>query len=102
MASCDSESDYSDAVDLGFRAFMVTPKGDATPRPGLMLCPASHEHEARTGKRTECAKCGACSGAGGKGERMPSVFIPAHGATASRVKSCPAAAAMVGAMGALS
>jgi hypothetical protein len=102
MASCDSESDYSDAVDLGFRAFMVTPKGDATPRPGLMLCPASHEHEARTGKRTECAKCGACSGASGKGERMPSVFIPAHGATASRVKSCPAAASMVQAMGALS
>lgn len=102
MASCDSQSDYSDAVDSGFRAFLVTPKGDATPRPGLMLCPASHEHEARTGKRTNCARCGACSGAGGKGERMPSVFIPAHGATASRVKPCPAAAAMVQAMGALS
>jgi len=112
MASCDSESDYRAAVDSGFRAFYVVPKNSvnaAAPSaysvgshiPGAMLCPASDEFEAFHGRKTECAKCGACSGAGGKGARMPSVFIPAHGATGGRIDgaSCPAASAILERMG---
>jgi len=112
MASCDSESEYRAAVDAGFRAFYVVPENSinaASPSAysvgahieGAMLCPASDAFEAMHGKKTSCEKCGACSGAGGKGARMPSVFIPAHGATGGRIDgaSCPAAAAIIERMG---
>ncbi len=85
MASCDSVADYNAATRLGFRAFLVTPRGDASPRENMTLCPASSEFEQLHGRKTNCAKCGLCSGAMGKGENKKSVFIPAHGATASRV-----------------
>lgn len=113
MASCDSAADLHAARDAGFRAFLVTPKsGDYATRSilsvgahidGAMICPASDEFAAVTGRKSECAKCGACSGAGGKGARMPDVFIPAHGATANRVtgQACPAASRILANMGAL-
>jgi hypothetical protein len=96
MASCDSESDKQEATRLGFRCFVVIPRG-LTPLnkaslpvgsivSGAMLCPASKEFKEITGKLTSCARCGACSGLLGKGKDMPNVFIPAHGATANRVK----------------
>ena len=112
MASCDSAADLRAARDAGFRAFYVTPANvDLGGRSvlsvgahidGAMLCPASEEFEAVAGKRTQCIKCGACSGAGGKGARMPDVFIPAHGAGAGKVQgdTCPAAARMLEKMGA--
>jgi hypothetical protein len=107
MASCDSAAEYRASIDAGFRAFYVVPQDaiDKTASPysvgshidGAMMCPASSEFEAFHGRKTSCEKCGACSGAGGKGARMPSVFIPAHGATANRVaeNNCPAAARMI-------
>ena len=108
MASCDSMPEYRAASDAGFRAFLVVPADsiDASARSlysvgshidGAMICPASDEFEAYHGRKTECAKCGACSGAGGKGARMPSVFIPSHGATGGRVTGaqCPAASRMI-------
>ena len=113
MASCDSAADYRAAVDAGFRAFYVIPRDsfDAGAASlysvgahidGAMICPASDEFAEFHGRKTECAKCGACSGAGGKGARMPSVFIPAHGATGGRIDGaeCPAALAMLQKIGA--
>lgn len=95
MASCDNMADYTAATAAGFRAFLVTPAGSvtaATPSlysvgahvPGAMICPASKEFEDHHGRRTSCLKCGACSGATGKGATFPNVFIPAHGSTRNR------------------
>lgn len=94
MASCDSVADYADATAQRYRAFLVTPKNaDYSSRSllsvgsrvvGAMICPASGEFAELTGHKTNCSSCGACSGAEGKGKTMPNVFIPAHGATASR------------------
>lgn len=112
MASCDNAADYAAAQALGFRAFLVTPQSPAYAQrsilsvgahvAGAMICPASTEFENVTGRLSSCAKCGACSGAQGKGAHMPNVFIPAHGATGGRIKaqdpvaaSCPAALAIV-------
>lgn len=108
MASCDSAAEYRASIDAGFRAFLVVSSDaiDTSARSlysvgahidGAMICPASDEFEAFHGRKTECAKCGACSGAGGKGARMPSVFIPAHGATGGRIAEtqCPAVAKII-------
>lgn len=107
MASCDSAADLHAARNGGFRGFLVTsastPDSGAARVDGAMLCPASDEFESLHGRKTECAKCGACSGAGGKGQRMPDVFIPAHGATKGRIAAdvCPATARILANMGAL-
>lgn len=100
MASCDAEPEYRAAIDAGFRAFYVVPRGADLQVSGAMLCPASDEFESMHGRKTECAKCGACSGADRKGARMPSVFIPAHGATGGRITgaACPAAMAILNRM----
>jgi len=114
MASCDSAADLRAARDGGFRGFLVTP-ANAFPVSrallsvgahidGAMICPASREFEQITGRKSSCVKCGACSGAGGKGATMPDVFIPAHGPTAGRVNSapvCPATARILANMGVL-
>lgn len=112
MASCDSAADYRAAIDAGYRAFYVVPKG-ATENgrsvlsvgahiDGAMICPASKEFEQATGKRTDCASCGACSGAGGKGERMPNVFIVDHGQVGiDTPAACPAATRILENMGGL-
>lgn len=113
MASCDSAADLHAARDGGFRGFLVTSASMPLAGrsvlsvgahiDGAMLCPASDEFAAQYGRKTECAKCGACSGAGGKGQRMPDVFIPAHGATKGRIAAdtCPATARILANMGAL-
>ena len=106
MASCDSARDYRAAIDQGYRAFYVIPKG-ATDNgrsvlsvgahiDGAMICPASKEFEQAAGKRTNCAACGACSGAGGKGAKMPNVFIVDHGMVGiDKPAACPAASKML-------
>lgn len=113
MASCDSAADLAAARDGGFRAFYVLPHGAIKTRDdvkanavvsGAMLCPASNEFETFTGRKTSCIDCGACSGAGGKGARMPDVIIPDHGTkkrgnAAAMAAACPAAAAMLERMG---
>lgn len=114
MASCDSAADLHAARDAGFRCFYVVPYGAIKTRadvkagaivPGAMACPASSEFEQVTGRKTSCAECGACSGASGKGARMPDVIIPDHGTkkrgnAAAMAAACPAAAAMLQRMGA--
>jgi hypothetical protein len=114
MASCDSAADLHAARDAGFRAFYVIPHGAINSRadtrvnavvPGAMLCPASSEFETYTGRQTSCIACGACSGMGGKGARMPDVIIPDHGTkrrgnAAKLADQCPAAARMLQRMGA--
>lgn len=114
MASCDSAADLHAARDAGFRAFYVIPHGAINSRAdtrvnavvdGAMLCPASGDFETYTGRKTSCLDCGACSGASGKGARMPDVIIPDHGTkkrgnAAKLAMQCPAAAAMLARMGA--
>jgi len=114
MASCDSAADLHAARDAGFRAFYVVPHGAINSRAdtragavvsGAMLCPASKEFETHTGRQTSCIACGACSGMGGKGARMPDVIIPDHGTkrrgnAAKLAAQCPAAARMLERMGA--
>jgi hypothetical protein len=114
MASCDNAADLRAARDAGFRCFYVVPYGVINSRAdtrasavvdGAMLCPASGDFETYTGRRTSCLDCGACSGAGGKGARMPDVIIPDHGTkkrgnAAKLATQCPAAAAMLERMGA--
>jgi len=114
MASCDNAADLGAARDAGFRAFYVVPHGAVKSRAdvkagavvsGAMLCPASGDFEKFTGRKTSCIDCGACSGAGGKGQRMPDVIIPDHGTkkrgnAAKLAAQCPAAAKMLERMGA--
>lgn len=69
MASCD-ESDYELANSMGWRAFIVT-KGVKRIN-GSAPCPASKE----SGKRVNCADCGACSGLNGRG--VKNINIAAH------------------------
>lgn len=101
MASCDSAADFRAAIDAGFRGFYVLPKTDNAPKiAGAMNCPASKEHEQKTGRRTTCAACGACSGSAGKGARMPSVYIIDHGIKGIDAPACPATSRMLENMGA--
>jgi hypothetical protein len=58
MASADSRADATDAVASGWRVFHVGEWKGA----GAITCPASAEHEARTGKRVRCEDCGLCGG----------------------------------------
>jgi hypothetical protein len=67
MASCD-QSDYQEAEALGWRTFSVSEEALEK----HVLCPASEE----AGKRTNCAKCGLCSGTS---LQARSIWIPAHG-----------------------
>lgn len=73
MASCDTPADRERARAAGWDTFTVAPIGETID--GADLCPASKE----AGKRTTCAACLKCSGAGGA-----DIYIPAHGATAGR------------------
>ena len=69
MASCDAD-DRSEARALGWQAFTVTDN----PSPDDIVCPASDEWEAETGRKTVCARCRLCDGA------RASVTIQPHGA----------------------
>ena len=115
MASCDSAADLRAARDAGYRGFYVIPHGAINTRadikagaivPGAMVCPASNEFETITGRATSCIDCGACSGAAGKGARMPDIIIADHstkkrGNAAKLAATCPAAANMLANMGEL-
>jgi hypothetical protein len=82
MASVDRLEDWPAAKALGYRSFMVRPKG--TPKPtGLVQCPASVE----AGKRTTCDTCLACGGT--SNNRHSDVSIEAHGTGARRFRPLP-------------
>jgi len=100
MASADSAADQDLAESMGFRCFRVAPKSEDVFAGQNIVCPASKEFEQKHGKRTDCAACGLCSGATGKGAGKRSVVIAAHGGTAGKVQesTCPAAMRMLDAM----
>ena len=67
MASTD---DSTRGTTDGWREFSMT--NDSTPQRVMVSCPASKEG----GMKTNCAKCGLCSGISGKGKK--SVIIIEH------------------------
>lgn len=76
MVSVSSLTDARDAWTAGFRTFRV---GHGAPVAGEILCPS-------VARGTSCADCGLCDGLARADKRLlPSVFIPAHGATARRI-----------------
>ncbi len=76
MASCETEADRTAAVALGYRTFRVRLASQPLTQ-GEFTCPASAE----AGKRMDCVRCGACSGAL-SGGRNASPSIVFHGAEA--------------------
>lgn len=81
MASCDSPEDYAEAQQAGWRTFRTRLAGEEL-RADEIQCPASDEG----GNKTQCARCGLCSGATGKGRIARNIAIIAHGAP-SKVKA---------------
>jgi hypothetical protein len=76
MVSVSSLSSARDAWSAGLRTFRV---GHGAPVSGEILCPS-------VARGTSCADCGLCDGLARADKRLlPSVFIPAHGATARRI-----------------
>ncbi len=78
MASCDTPEEREEARAAGWRTFRVM-LPDELVGEGEFACPASEEQ----GKRTTCAKCGACNGAT-RGTAQASPAIIAHGSKARR------------------
>jgi hypothetical protein len=77
MASVDHIDDWPAAKALGYRSFIVRPRGSAKPA-GAVQCPASIE----AGKRTTCDVCLACGGT--SNARSSDISIEAHGSGARR------------------
>lgn len=76
MASCDSKAEAKAAQALGWRTFRVAEVGDTELLPGEVICPATQKKWDGTPK-TDCAKCGLCSGTEGRGRC--SIVVEAHG-----------------------
>jgi hypothetical protein len=68
MASTHNLKQVELAMNLGFLSFTASP----IPIPSLVSCPASKE----SGFKSNCSKCGLCSGTEGKGDK--SVVILEH------------------------
>lgn len=68
MASTHTEDEERIATLIGYRSFVASP----IPLPQFISCPASEE----MGFKSNCSKCGLCSGTNGKGKR--SVIILEH------------------------
>lgn len=81
MASCDSPADFAAAQAAGWRTFRTRLASEPL-QAGEIVCPAAEEG----GSKTQCARCGLCSGISGKGRAGKSIAIIAHGA-ASKVKA---------------
>lgn len=79
MASCDTPQEREDARAAGWRTFTVRLESDVL-APRESACPASDE----AGRKTNCAACGACNGAGSG--RKGGIAIIAHGGTAKRYR----------------
>jgi hypothetical protein len=75
MASVDTLEERDEARKLGYRAFVVRPKGSPKPR-GLVMCPASDE----AGHLTTCSECLQCGGT--SNGRRADITIQAHGPSA--------------------
>ena len=75
MASADSESEYRQAKQAGWRVFRVREAG-APLLAGEIMCPASDE----SGRRTQCDRCGLCNGCKTNHDRRKDIAIVVHGA----------------------
>jgi hypothetical protein len=76
MASVDTLEEREEARKLGYRAFVVRPRGAPKPK-GLVMCPASDE----AGNLTTCSECLQCGGT--SNSRRADITIEAHGPTAT-------------------
>lgn len=72
MASVDSMAEYHEAKAMGWRTFRIKNANDVKLKQEI-VCPASVE----AGKKSNCAKCGLCSGIEGKGKK--DIVINVHG-----------------------
>lgn len=84
MASCDSVTDYHDALALGWKAFVVYNPNDHYTRRLLKLhkatpCPSSHEWIAAGKPKVSCERCLKCDGT------KASVMIAGHGRAKNRI-----------------
>lgn len=84
MASCDSVTDYHDALALGWKAFVVYNPNDHYTRRLLKLhkatpCPSSHEWIAAGKPKVSCERCLKCDGT------KASVMIAGHGSAKNRI-----------------
>lgn len=77
MASADSEDEARAAEALGWRAFRVRGADEPLIAGREVMCPASTEYRAKTGKKVTCAECLMCGGADSRSKK--SVSIIAHG-----------------------
>jgi len=74
MASVDTEAEYWEARELGWRTFRIKGEDDAMLR-GEFGCPASEEQD----KRLNCDTCGACDGNPKNKSMAGSPVIIVHG-----------------------
>ena len=74
MASVDTEAEYWEARELGWRTFRIKGEGDGMLR-GEFACPASEEQD----KRLNCDTCGACDGNPKNKSMAGSPVIIVHG-----------------------
>lgn len=74
MASVDSDLEFHEASDAGWRCFRVRGSADLSELPREVTCPASAER----GHLVQCASCLACNGAGSG--RRGHIGIRVHGA----------------------
>lgn len=79
MASVDSEEEFAQAKEMGWRAFRVRNSEDLLLK-GEFMCPASEEG----GKRLTCEDCLACSGTRFDRVKGGDVSIIVHGRKAAR------------------
>ena len=83
MTSADSAAQAHDAWGKGERTFRVISALDKVIKGKEILCPASEEAKAASGKTVTCAMCKLC---GGNSVKAKSVAIVAHGASKRTTK----------------
>ena len=83
MTSADSAAQAHDAWGKGERTFRVISALDKVIKGKEILCPASEESKAASGKTVTCAMCKLC---GGNSVKAKSVAIVAHGASKRTTK----------------
>ena len=83
MTSADSAAQAHDAWSRGERTFRVISALDKVIKGKEILCPASEEARAASGKTVTCAMCKLC---GGNSVKAKSVAIVAHGASKRTTK----------------
>lgn len=83
MTSADNATQAQESWDKGERTFRVISALDQVLRGKEILCPASEEAKAASGKAVTCAMCKLC---GGNSVKAKSVAIVAHGASKRKAK----------------